>query len=40
MAAAIRQEITIAASPERVYEALTNSKKFTGFTGGAPAFFA
>lgn len=32
----IRQEITFAASPKRVYEALLDAKQFSQFTGGAP----
>jgi uncharacterized protein YndB with AHSA1/START domain len=33
----IHQEIDIAATPERVYDALVTSKQFSEFTGGAPA---
>jgi uncharacterized protein YndB with AHSA1/START domain len=37
MSEPILQEIVIKASPERVYAALTDSKQFSAFTGGAPA---
>lgn len=37
MSQPIRQEIDFAASPRRVYEALTDSKQFTAFSGGLPA---
>lgn len=33
----IHQEVLIKASAMRVYETLTDSKKFSDFTGGAPA---
>lgn len=33
----IRQEITYAASPERIWEALTSSAQFSKMSGGAPA---
>jgi activator of HSP90 ATPase len=33
----IHQEVTIKASPQRVYDALTTAKEFSAFTGGAPA---
>jgi activator of HSP90 ATPase len=33
----IHQEVTIKASPQRVYDALTNAERFSAFTGGAPA---
>ena len=36
----IRQEIDLPASPERVYKALTDSKQFSAFTGGASADIA
>lgn len=36
----IHQEITLAASPERVYAALTDAKQFSAWTGGAPAEIA
>jgi uncharacterized protein YndB with AHSA1/START domain len=34
---AIHQEVTLKASPERVYAALTDAAQFSAFTGGAPA---
>lgn len=34
--AAIRQEITFQASPERIYEILTSSEQFSKAVGGAP----
>lgn len=37
MSQPIRQEIDFTASPQRVYEALTDSKQFTAFSGGLPA---
>lgn len=37
MGASIHQELVIKAAPERVYAALTQSKQFSAFTGGAPA---
>ena len=37
MSDAIHQEITIKASPARVYEALTEAKRFSAMSGGAPA---
>jgi activator of HSP90 ATPase len=37
MSTSIRQEIIIKASPKRVYDALLNGKRFSEFTGGAPA---
>jgi uncharacterized protein YndB with AHSA1/START domain len=33
----IHQEVVLKASPQRVYDALTNDKAFSEFTGGAPA---
>lgn len=36
MSAAIHQEVTFAASPERIYEILTSSELFSKATGGAP----
>lgn len=33
MSTAIRQEIDFKASPQRVYEALTDGKHFSAFTG-------
>jgi uncharacterized protein YndB with AHSA1/START domain len=33
----IHQEVVLKASPERIYEALTNAKQFSEFTGGAAA---
>jgi activator of HSP90 ATPase len=33
----IHQEITLKASPGRVYDVLLDSKRFSEFTGGAPA---
>ena len=33
----IRQEVVFKASAKRVYEALTDSKKFSAVSGGAPA---
>jgi uncharacterized protein YndB with AHSA1/START domain len=37
MSASIHQEVVIKASPGRVYEALTDSRRFSEFTGGSPA---
>ena len=37
MSEPIHQEVDFAASPQRVYEALTDSKQFTAFSGGIPA---
>ena len=37
MPSPIRQEIVINASPDKVYAALTDADKFSGFSGGAPA---
>lgn len=37
MAQSIHQEITFKASPNRVYDALLDSKRFSDFTGGAAA---
>ena len=37
MSASIEQEVVIPASPRRVYEALTDAKTFSAFTGGKPA---
>jgi activator of HSP90 ATPase len=34
--ATIHQEVSFAASPNRVYEALTQSEQFSKLTGGAP----
>jgi activator of HSP90 ATPase len=33
----IRQEVTIKARPERIYDTLLNAKRFSEFCGGAPA---
>jgi uncharacterized protein YndB with AHSA1/START domain len=37
MANPIHQEVVIKASPERVYQALTNPEQFSEFTGAGPA---
>jgi activator of HSP90 ATPase len=37
MADSIHQEVTIPATPARIYEALLDSKQFSAFAGGAPA---
>lgn len=37
MSNTIRQEVTIKASPDRVYATLLDGKRFSEFTGGAPA---
>jgi uncharacterized protein YndB with AHSA1/START domain len=37
MSNSIRQEVIIKASPERIYDALLDAKRFSEFTGGAPA---
>ena len=37
MSNAIRQEVTIKGSPERVYRTLLDGKEFSAFTRGAPA---
>ena len=37
MSKAIRQEISIKASPKQVYEVFLDAKRFSAFTGGAPA---
>jgi uncharacterized protein YndB with AHSA1/START domain len=37
MAKPIHQEVVIKAPPQRVYDALTDAKRFSAFTGGAPA---
>ena len=37
MSEPIHQEVDFAASPQQVYEALTDSKQFTAFSGGIPA---
>ena len=37
MSKPIHQEVVIKASAKRIYEALTDSKKFSELTGGAPA---
>jgi len=37
MSDAIHQEITIKASPAEVYRALTEAKRFSAMSGGAPA---
>ena len=37
MAKPIHQEVVIKAPPQRVYAALTDAKRFSAFTGGAPA---
>ena len=34
---AIRQQVTITASPSRVYQALLDARQFSAVTGGAPA---
>ncbi len=37
MSSNIHQEVSFAASPERVYSALTDSRQFSAMTGGAAA---
>jgi len=37
MSEPIHQEVVIQASPERVYEALTDAETFSALSGGAPA---
>lgn len=37
MSQSIHQEVVFKSSPESVYEALTNSARFSQMTGGAPA---
>jgi len=37
MSEPIHQEVDFAASPQQVYEALTDSKQFSAFSGGIPA---
>lgn len=37
MTKAIHQEVTIPASAKKVYEALTDAKRFSALSGGAPA---
>ncbi len=37
MVAPIHQEVVFKASPKRLYDALTDAKQFSEFTGGAPA---
>ena len=37
MSNSIRQEINIKANPKRVYDTLLDGKRFSEFTGGAPA---
>jgi uncharacterized protein YndB with AHSA1/START domain len=37
MSANIHQDLVIKASPQRVYQALTDGRRFSEFTGGAPA---
>jgi activator of HSP90 ATPase len=37
MSNSIRQEVIIKASPERIYDTLLDAKRFSEFTGGAPA---
>jgi activator of HSP90 ATPase len=37
MTKSIHQEVTIAAAPSRVYDALLDSRQFKELTGGAPA---
>ncbi|MFN0304762.1 MAG: SRPBCC domain-containing protein [Burkholderiales bacterium] len=37
MSDSIHQEITVDANADRIYEALTNARHFSGFTGGAPS---
>lgn len=34
---AIRQEVILKASPKRIYDMLLDAKRFSEFTGGAPA---
>ena len=36
MSAHIHQEVVFKASPKRLYDALTDAKQFSKFTGGAP----
>ena len=40
MSSSIRQEVFIKASPKRVYDTLLDGKRFSEFTGGAPAAIA
>ncbi|HLQ24941.1 MAG TPA: SRPBCC family protein [Acidiferrobacterales bacterium] len=37
MSTPIHQEVVFKASPKRIYEALTDAKQFSAFTGGAAA---
>jgi len=37
MSQSIHQEVVVAASPERLYSALTNASEFSKMSGGAPA---
>src|ERR1700687_4740079 len=37
MTHSIHQEVTIKASAKKVYDALTDAKQFSAFSGGAPA---
>jgi uncharacterized protein YndB with AHSA1/START domain len=37
MTAAIHQEVAFEAGPARIFEALTEAKHFSAFTGGAPS---
>jgi uncharacterized protein YndB with AHSA1/START domain len=37
MSGSIHQEVTVPASSARVYQALTDAKQFSAFSGGAPA---
>jgi len=37
MSTSIHQEVVFKASPQRIYDALLDAGKFSGFTGGAPA---
>ena len=37
MSKPIHQEVDFKASPQRVYQALTDAKKFSAFSGGLPA---
>jgi activator of HSP90 ATPase len=36
----IRQEVVLEANPKRIYETLLDAKRFSEFTGGAPAAIA
>jgi activator of HSP90 ATPase len=37
MSGTIHQEVTFKAKPQRIYEALTDGKRFSALSGGAPA---